>query len=960
MSEPEPLRLFDELKNKISEYDGIFGNILSPKVAHEKKTATIRARIAELWAQLPKIQPTEAWKVQEEIVELGGQLREAEMKFEGDLESREALYRQRLETAFDSLSDDLMKIMELRPTFGEPRIQGQATLREPSVQGRPTLREASIQNQATVREPSVREPSVQVQPTLREPSVQDQQTSRESSVQVQPALREPSTQDQPTVREPSIQEQQTSREPSLQVQGTKRTLDESTAPCRNKRRKLFRNKTEKAVRRPLQNRRRRGKDDPPEQHGSEGITNPVPGDLYCAYRDRTNEWIPVVLLPMTNLEQAGIPGTLESLGLADALPSCYEKDEVTGEYTWAEGYKNWQPHVAEREFPVMYFDKRFPVNSPVGWVAAEELREFNVATATFALVPHLRIIRKFLRKRDLGEPYDSGHDRDGSPDEDESQHSAQNRPEQIVGEPVASEIVVAPLWNRARPISGATSEAQPRPRTSRSTVRFESGTALQDEPNESTPTNSTQLEPTTTTETRQTRQRSTQPVASAVEARPTRQTSTSNVSTTAAEAQPTPQQTPALDATTSTETPTATESIRDPTPIFDPDTSTDEIREPIKPERDIEIISIASSDSEPEEESNQVTGLHYTTARLQPETQNPERQAHIVEDARLERNSEERPHQRTENQTQHQKATHPGKVPTNNILQERRQAMEIRRAAAIANSYAAHGSDRAIPVPDRSRHQYEATTARPHTSGHPGVPAPPGTQRYYHHSQAEAANLAMATLRHPNSGPSAYPQHHEQQPQYIHVQQHSTAGSLPTIQNPNASHNQGSTHTNQVPPNQFTSVNAGAPSNPPATHTNSTFLPPPGSRPTRGPDNRSNNDLSNYGFIPTERPITVPPSTTALVNRAPPAPDSYQSLSQYDKWWYTLPDSLIKYLEEYLRKKNVPVSPVGLMNGDGRFICPFCPLHKKTAYVRVPSFVSHLGRHWETAESYVAKGGVVP
>ncbi|RSL57592.1 hypothetical protein CEP54_008177 [Fusarium duplospermum] len=433
MSEPEPLRLFDELKRKISEYDVIFGNILSPQAAHEKKTAAIRARITELWAQLPTIQPTEAWKVQEEIVELGGQLREAEMRHEGDLESGERSYRQHLEAAFDSLSDDLMKIMDLRPTFTEPGIREprvpeprvpEPSVREPSVR-EPGVREPSVR-ELNVREPSVREPSVQG-PSVREPS------ARETSAR-EPRVREP------IVQGPSVQgtkrthdESTSVREPS--AQGAKRTHDESTIPFRNKRRKLFRNKTEKTVRRTARTRRRRGEDDTLDQHNSEGITNPVPGDLYYAYRDRTNEWIPVVLLPMTNLEQAGISGTLESLGLANALPSCYERDEVTGEYTWGEGYKDGQPLVAEREFPVMYFDGRFPVRSPVGWVASEELREFNVATATFALVPHLRIIRKFLRKRDLGEPLDSDHERDGSPDEDESQHSAQNRPEQVVREP---------------------------------------------------------------------------------------------------------------------------------------------------------------------------------------------------------------------------------------------------------------------------------------------------------------------------------------------------------------------------------------------------------------------------------------------------------------------------------------------------------------------------------------------
>lgn len=103
---------------------------------------------------------------------------------------------------------------------------------------------------------------------------------------------------------------------------------------------------------------------------------------------------------MTNLERVGVSGSLDSLDLAEILPIRYDQDNLTGERTWRDGYKDGQPLVTEREFPAIYFEGRtFPDKSPVGWIAGKNLRRLDVATAASHLVPQIHMVRKFLKER---------------------------------------------------------------------------------------------------------------------------------------------------------------------------------------------------------------------------------------------------------------------------------------------------------------------------------------------------------------------------------------------------------------------------------------------------------------------------------------------------------------------------------------------------------------------------------
>ncbi|KAF4463417.1 hypothetical protein FALBO_9762 [Fusarium albosuccineum] len=138
-----------------------------------------------------------------------------------------------------------------------------------------------------------------------------------------------------------------------------------------------------------------------KQKRREGTVNLAPGRIYLAYREMSRDWVPALLLPHFGLEgEIGIPVTLESLGLINRLPPCYEYDLGTKDLRWKPGYEDGGPHTTEREFPVMYFDgSKFPEGSPADWVRADNLLDFDVSKASLRLVPNLKFARNFLQKR---------------------------------------------------------------------------------------------------------------------------------------------------------------------------------------------------------------------------------------------------------------------------------------------------------------------------------------------------------------------------------------------------------------------------------------------------------------------------------------------------------------------------------------------------------------------------------
>ncbi|CAG9942687.1 unnamed protein product [Clonostachys rosea f. rosea IK726] len=150
-------------------------------------------------------------------------------------------------------------------------------------------------------------------------------------------------------------------------------------------------------------RARRGEITPPPEKVYESILDPVPGDIYFCLVSETRSYVPVLLLPMENLEDVGIQGTLTSLGLMDDLPNAFVHNPETGKLDWAEGYDKKGKLAAKRAFPAIYLtSKKFPAGCPVAWVAAMNLRKWDLSSTSVPLRmnEHCEVLRYIMRQRE--------------------------------------------------------------------------------------------------------------------------------------------------------------------------------------------------------------------------------------------------------------------------------------------------------------------------------------------------------------------------------------------------------------------------------------------------------------------------------------------------------------------------------------------------------------------------------
>lgn len=137
------------------------------------------------------------------------------------------------------------------------------------------------------------------------------------------------------------------------------------------------------------------------RRGAAGIVNPTPGQIYLGYWEKAKKSWPVLLLPTANLEDVGVPETLKDLKLLDKLPPGYRHNTMTKTLEWEEGFENGGGKVAERWFPVLFFDDglNFPSESQAAWLPAHDLMVFDIESAVASDVPHIRSVRAYLRAR---------------------------------------------------------------------------------------------------------------------------------------------------------------------------------------------------------------------------------------------------------------------------------------------------------------------------------------------------------------------------------------------------------------------------------------------------------------------------------------------------------------------------------------------------------------------------------
>ncbi|RTE82412.1 hypothetical protein BHE90_003038 [Fusarium euwallaceae] len=142
------------------------------------------------------------------------------------------------------------------------------------------------------------------------------------------------------------------------------------------------------------------KDEPMEESSHDPIISPTPGIVYLAYRETTKTRIPALVLPRNNLHKVGLSTTLESLGLVENVPKCYVYDPGTKCLEWKAQYEDGGSLVAQRQFPVVYFDATaFPSKDAAGWVGTGDLQELDLSDSSACLEPHFSLARDFVAKR---------------------------------------------------------------------------------------------------------------------------------------------------------------------------------------------------------------------------------------------------------------------------------------------------------------------------------------------------------------------------------------------------------------------------------------------------------------------------------------------------------------------------------------------------------------------------------
>ncbi|KAJ4307470.1 hypothetical protein N0V84_012712 [Fusarium piperis] len=357
MSAQEILAKFQDIRIKLTEYDQQFKKIKSPQTVYDESASSIKSRISQAWAQLALAPVSSLSILQDEIVSLGGQLKELEIDHKAGLEAKEEKYQERLQDTMGALYRDLISVMEPH------RVE--LTLRALS------NREAPQQDIGMTTDSAQLHPS-----SFGTGSIIKDTNGQVNKRKIdQPDVLEPPKRRR--VGRPRRSEQLASQMPH------EKNISQSPPPRGQTRR----------------SHRRHADDKPTQEQDFEGITDPDTGEVYLAFWEKSKEWLAVLVLPMQDLEKIGVSGTLETLRLAEIMPLCYKYDKPTKRHVWREGYNEGQELVTEREFPVMYFDGQdFPAKSAVGWVAAKDLRVFDIKNSN-KLVPHVRSVRKFLKTR---------------------------------------------------------------------------------------------------------------------------------------------------------------------------------------------------------------------------------------------------------------------------------------------------------------------------------------------------------------------------------------------------------------------------------------------------------------------------------------------------------------------------------------------------------------------------------
>ncbi|KIL86903.1 hypothetical protein FAVG1_09456 [Fusarium avenaceum] len=128
------LQQFRDIKDVVSHYDAVLASIKSPQTVYNEGIAIIRDRVAELWASIATAEPDEREKLQENLLELGGQKKEMEINYKANIKRWEVIYQTRLKETMDEFRSRLAQLAASSTAQPEPRIQFKA---QPQSQSQP-------------------------------------------------------------------------------------------------------------------------------------------------------------------------------------------------------------------------------------------------------------------------------------------------------------------------------------------------------------------------------------------------------------------------------------------------------------------------------------------------------------------------------------------------------------------------------------------------------------------------------------------------------------------------------------------------------------------------------------------------------------------------------------------------------------------------------------------------------
>ncbi|CAM1504961.1 Fc.00g105980.m01.CDS01 [Cosmosporella sp. VM-42] len=450
---PEPQRSFEEIKKCIARCERELQVIRSPSDVYEERVAAVNTSIRNVSQSLSGPSHSVNPKALGDIVAFGGRLKELEIKYKATLRQEEDSYQQKLEAAVQRLCDALVATMgrpvverslrklssresnQVNPTepTNAPVDRQVIEVRTESICGKRT----HDGTQASENRPKRRrldgdQKSRKSKRAIRFDEVFQNGNAPIKHVIVQfPAghgawyiLRceehNLNFKESPLIgarthlggrthgrvlRDPAI----VIKHLGIEVLGCNEALAEKNNSVAVK---AFRNGyehppgTKKAAEAEAQDSQKHGSEDhmpatrSRRHKDSAGIGDPIPGEIYLAYRKKSKVFMAVLLLPKDDLDLVGVPSSLELLGLMQNVPECYTYNRRSKKLKWREGYEDGGSLVSKREFPVMYFDGQdFPSKSEVGWTAAEDLSMFDLQSSKSSPGVHHHSVEKFLRER---------------------------------------------------------------------------------------------------------------------------------------------------------------------------------------------------------------------------------------------------------------------------------------------------------------------------------------------------------------------------------------------------------------------------------------------------------------------------------------------------------------------------------------------------------------------------------